>query len=250
MPATFSQPALNPKNRENRGLKTRDYEALVPDGDLRRALKLSWIFFCRYDKSVFGLNLNHRSWPQAWGFYDKMNINKRTVINMKTEIGLHDCQFVEMCLERDSKVRSLRALDIINEAKMRNESIAEITLSLELLFLILLLCGSFPHSQVISDVIFCFCHREENDENIQSERSVGDLFEKDLANSQNDLTSTQKKKTKAVTEVPQNSTAKRFVAEPVVQLGVEESIERVREKNGDIALEENSKASEKINEVL
>ena len=53
-----------------------------------------------------------------------------------------------------------------------------------------------------------------------------------------------------MTEVPQNSTAKRFVAEPVVQLGVEESIERVREKIGNIALEENSKASEKINEVL
>ena len=180
MPASFSQPALNPKNRENRGLKTREYEALVPDGDLRRALKLSWVFFCRYDKFVFVLNLNHRSWPQAWGFYDKMNIKKRTVINMKTEIGLHDCQFVEMCLERDYKVRSLRALDIINEAKMRNESIAEITLSLELVFLILLLCGSFPHSQVISDVIFCFCHREENDENIPSERSVGDLFERIL----------------------------------------------------------------------
>ena len=81
------------------------------------------------------------------GFYEKMNIAKRTVINIKTEIGWHDCQFVEICLEQDYKVRSLRALDIINEAKTRNELIAEITLSLEL-------------------VMSFFCHREENDENI------------------------------------------------------------------------------------
>ena len=125
----FVSQHLDPKQRENRGINTRE---VYSEAEYNRALRLRWVFFCRYDKSVFPLYLKHYAWPAGFGFHDKMNITKGTVLPLKTEIGLYDCQFVETCLEKEYDSRSRRAMEILDRAKQNNVSIAELTMSLGL----------------------------------------------------------------------------------------------------------------------
>ena len=124
-----SSQLLDPKMRENRGVNRKE---VFTDAEYNRALKLRWVFFCRYDKSVLPLYLNHYAWPTNFGFHDKVNIEKGTVLSLKTEDRIFDCQFVETCLQRDYNARSVRAMRILEKAKLNNISIAELTMSLEL----------------------------------------------------------------------------------------------------------------------
>ena len=125
----FVSQHLDPKQRENRGIITRE---VYSEAEYNRALRLRWVFFCKYDKSVFPLYLKRYAWPAGFRFHDKMNITKGTVLPLKTEIGLYDCQFVETCLEKEYDSRSRRTMEILDRAKQNNVSIAELTMSLGL----------------------------------------------------------------------------------------------------------------------
>ena len=113
--------------RENRGIKVKE---TYTEAEYNRALKIRWVFFCRKDKSVFPLYLTHQSWPPNYGFHDKMNIQKSTVLTLKTDEGYDDCQFVETCPAKDYDARSKRAMTILDRCEKNNISLAEITMSL------------------------------------------------------------------------------------------------------------------------
>ena len=245
MSASFSNSlVLDPKSRENRGVKVRK---AVSDDEKRNAEKLNWVFFCREDKSVFRLTLNHCSWPNWYGFYDKMNIPKRTVINMKTLRGYYDCQFVEKCPEKEYHHRLERLERIINTAKAKNDTIAELSMSLELVFFLshgerfhLVLSEERCIGRVLKLNLFS---RQENNENVPIDRSVGDLFEEFQASCETQpsvLTSTQKKTVKRAADTAGTSKAKRHLVEPVIRLGTNAEDLDVRIQDGDVTIQATS----------
>ena len=121
---------LDPKTRENRGVISK--ETAYTDKENREAVKTRWIFFCRYDKSVFKMELNHCSWPVGYSLFDKINLTKRTVVDMKTTEGNYLCQFIERCHHKEADQRVNRYWAIINRSKENNESLAELSMALEL----------------------------------------------------------------------------------------------------------------------
>ena len=123
----------NSKTRENRGVISKD--TAYTDKEYREAVKIRWIFFCRYDKSVFDMELNHCSWPVGYSFFDKINLTKRAVVDMKTTEGNFLCQFIERCHHKEADQRVNRYWAIINRSKEKNESLAELSMALEIVIL-------------------------------------------------------------------------------------------------------------------
>ena len=123
----------NSKTRENRGVISKD--TAYTDKEYREAVKTRWIFFCRCDKSVFDMELNHCSWPVGYNFFDKINLTKRAVVDMKTREGNFLCQFIERCHHKEADQWVNRYWAIINRSKEKNESLAELSMALELVIL-------------------------------------------------------------------------------------------------------------------
>ena len=124
---------LNPKARENRGVLSQD--TAYTGKKYREAVKTRRIFFCRYDKSVFDMEFNHCSWPVGYSFFDKISLTERTVVDMKTTEGNYLCQFNERCHHKEADQRVNRYWAIINRSKEKNESLAELSMALELVIL-------------------------------------------------------------------------------------------------------------------